>query len=163
MRGKLVLVAILAAVLATPAAVSAAATVLKSRMTGAQIANDDGGAPRGIAQATISLNEPRHRLCFEISYSGLGGQATGGYLRRGGPGELARPAVVLFSGRSVSPVDGCVANVATKTISELSDNPDGYYMDLTTRKLPKGAVRGQLHDGSGGDQQLEGPPSGGIG
>lgn len=163
MRGKLVLVAVMAAVLATPAAVSAATTVLKSRMTGAQIANDEGGAPRGIAQATISLNEPRHRLCFEISYSGLGGQATGGYLRRGGPGELARPAVVLFSGRSASPVSSCVSDVATKTMTELSDHPGGYYVDLTTRKLPKGAVRGQLHAGSSGDEQLEGPPSGGIG
>jgi hypothetical protein len=159
---KLVLAALLGAALTVPATVGAA-TVLKSRMTGAQIVNDEGGAPTGVAQATITLNEPRHRLCFEIAYSGLGGKATGGFLREGRPGDTARPAVVLFSGRSSSPVSGCVSEVATKAMSALADHPAGHYVDLTTRRLPKGAVRGQLHDGSAADEELEGPPSGGVG
>ena len=161
MRGKLVLFAVLSALLVLPAAVGAA-TVLKSRLTGAQIANDNGGAPRGVGQVTISLNESRQRLCFEVDYSGLGGKATGGFLRQGGPGELARPAVVLFSERAASPVTGCVAQVPSKTLTSLRDHPAGHYVDLTSRRFPKGAIRGQLHDG-GSDDELGAPPSGGIG
>jgi hypothetical protein len=133
-------------------------------MTGAQIVNDDGGAPRGTAQATITLNNGRHRLCFEIAYGGLGGKATGGFLRQGHRGDTARPAVILFSGRSASPVSGCVRDVPAKTIAALAKHPAGHYVDLTTRRLPKGAVRGQLRDGSAAEEEeLEGPPSGGIG
>jgi CHRD domain len=158
---RLALAVVLAAGLLPPAALGAA-TVLKSRLTGAQIVNDDGGAPRGVAQATLSLNEPRQRLCFEIAYSGLGGKATAGYLREGGPGELARPAVTLFSEAAASPVSGCVAEVPMKTLSGLRRHPAGHYVDLATRRLPKGAVRGQLHSGAGIGATLEGPSSGGV-
>lgn len=136
--------------------------MLKARMTGAQIVNEAGGSPRGVAQATISLNDSRRRVCFEIEYAGLGGRATGGFLRRGGPGELARPSVVLFTGSTASPASGCVSGVPSKTLSALSQRPAGHYVDLTTRRHPKGAVRGQLR--SGGDSgELEGPSSGGVG
>jgi hypothetical protein len=159
--GTLAAAAVLVAGLAVPAAVGAA-SVLKSRMTGAQIANDDGGAPRGLARATLRLEDGRSRVCFEIEYSGLGGKATAGYVRHGQPGQTARPAIVLFSGRAASPVTGCVGKVGKRTFAGLSEHPGGYSVDLATAKLPKGAVRGQLR-GVGGEQQLEGPPSGGIG
>lgn len=136
--------------------------MLKARMTGAQIANEAGGAPRGVAQATISLHDSRQRVCFEIEYAGLGGQATGGSLRRGGPGELARPSVVLFTGSTESPVSGCVSGVPSKTFTALSQRPAGHYVDLTTRRYPKGAVRGQLRPGEASGE-LEGPSSGGVG
>ena len=165
MRGKastLALVALLAAGLAVPALVGAA-TVLKSRMTGAQIVNNDGGSPRGVAQATLTLNVPRHRLCFEIDFSGLGGKATAGNLRHGRPGQTARPEVVLFTGRAQSPVSGCVGGVSESTMGALQAHPGTYYLDLATAKRPKGAVRGQLRGAAEGEQQLEGPPSGGVG
>jgi hypothetical protein len=163
MRGKagtLAAAAVLVAGFAVPAAVGAA-SVLKSRMTGAQIVNDDGGAPRGVAQATLRLNDARSRVCFEIEYSGLGGKATAGYVRHGRPGHTARPEIVLFSGRSASPVTGCVGAVGKRTLAGLSEHPGGYSVDLATAKRPKGAVRGQLRGAD--EQQLEGPPSGGIG
>jgi hypothetical protein len=156
----LALAAVLTTGLTVPTVV-AAATVLKSRMTGAQIVNEDGGAPRGVAQASLTLNEPAHRICFEISYHGLGGKATGGYLRRGRPGDMARPAVVLFAARGSNPVSGCVDGVDQRTIDGLAAHPAGHYVDLTTARFPKGAVRGQLRNG--GEETLEGPPSGGVG
>lgn len=159
---KHALAAVLVAGLAVPAVAAGAADVLKARMTGAQIVNDAGGAPQGVAQATISLNDSRRRVCFEIEYSGLGGRATGGFLRRGGPGELARPSVVLFTGSSESPVSGCVSRVPSKTLTALSERPTGHYVDLTTRRHPKGAVRGQLRPGDDAGE-LEGPSSGGVG
>src|SRR5215210_4633124 len=105
-KASLALAAVLALGLMAAAA-AGATTVLKSRMTGAQVVNDAGGAPRGVAQATLKLNPARDRICFDIAYSGLGGKATAGYLRHGGPGQLARPAVVLFTGRAASTVSGC--------------------------------------------------------
>ena len=165
MRAKasmLVLVAALTAGLVVPAAVGAA-TVLRAKLTGAQIVNDDGGAPRGVAQATLTLNPDRDRICFEISYRGLGGKAAAGYLRKGEAGQTARPAVVLFAGRASSPVSACVGAVGERTMTGLQDHPGGYYVDLATAKRPKGAVRGQLRDDGDGETQLGGPPSGGIG
>jgi hypothetical protein len=132
-------------------------------MTGAQIVNDEGGAERGVAQATLRLDAAHHRICFEVTYSGLGGKATAGYVRRGEAGQLARPAVVLFAGRSASPVSGCVGDVSARTIDGLQDHPGGHYVDLSTAKLPKGAVRGQLRGAGSGETELEGPPSGGVG
>ena len=160
---RLALAVVLVCGLIGPAMAVGAASVLKSRMTGAQIANDDGGAPRGTGQAAISVNRDRGRLCFEIEYSGLGGKATGGFLRHGGPGELSRPAVVLFSTRAASPVSGCVSNVPAKTLSAIDERPSSHYVDVTTGEYPKGAIRGQLRGSSTTDQELEGPPSGGIG
>jgi hypothetical protein len=164
MRGRVTtvaVVAVLSAALAGPAAVGAA-TVLKSRMTGAQVVNDHGGAARGVAQATLTLDASRHRICFELHYSGLGGKATAGYLRQGKPGQMARPAVVLFAGRAANPVDGCVDDVSGQLLDELERHPAAHYVDLASAKFPKGAVRGQLR-GSGEDAELQGPPSGGIG
>lgn len=158
----LAIVAVLAAGLIVPATVGAA-TVLKSRMTGAQVVNDDGGAPRGVAQATLHLNSARHRLCFEIAYSGLGGKATAGYLRQGEPGQMARPAVVLFTGSESSPVSGCVDGVGNRTMHGLQQHPGARYVDLASTHFPKGAVRGQLRAGDVEEAELEGPPSGGIG
>ena len=158
----LAIVAALAAGLIVPATVGAA-TVLKSRMTGAQVVNDDGGAPRGVAQATLHLNADRHRLCFEIAYSGLGGRATAGYLRQGEPGQMARPAVVLFARRASDPVSGCVGAVGNRTMRGLQQRPGAYYVDLASAGFPKGAVRGQLRAGDVDEAELEGPPSGGIG
>lgn len=156
-------VAVLTAGATAPAALGAA-SVLKSRMTGAQIVNDDGGSPRGVADATLRLNASRHLLCFEIAYSGLGGKPTAGYLRRGGPGETARPAVVLFAGaRFASPVSGCVGDVGGRTIAALQSHPADHYVDLATARRPKGAVRGQLHGAASGEQELDGPSSGGVG
>lgn len=158
----LAVVAVLAAGLAVPATVGAA-TVLKSRMTGAQVVNDDGGAPRGVAQATLNLNEARHRICFEIAYSGLGGKATAGYLRHGEPGQMARPAVVLFADRAASPAAGCADDVGRRTMQALQRHPGAHYVDLASARYPKGAVRGQLRGGDVDEAQLGGPPSGGIG
>jgi hypothetical protein len=148
----------LAAVLALglmASAAAGAATVLKSRMTGAQIVNDDGGAPRGVAQATLRLNAARHRICFDISFSGIGGKATAGYLRRGGPGQLARS--------SATPASGCVRKVGSRTMRALAQHPAGHYVDLASARYPKGAVRGQLREGDVEETELEGPPSGGVG
>jgi hypothetical protein len=159
---SLALVATLTAALIAPAMVGAA-TVLKSRMTGAQIVNDDGGSPRGVADATLRLNPERHRVCFEIAYTGLGGKATAGYLRRGGRGETAPPAVVLFAGaRFASPVTGCAA-VSGRTIAALQAHPAAHYVDLATAARPKGAVRGQLHGPGADEHELDGPASGGVG
>lgn len=165
MRGKagtLAVVAVLIAGLVLPAVVGAA-TMLKSRMTGGQIVNEDGGAPRGVAQATLTLSDSRNRICFEIGYKGLGGNATAGYLRRGEAGHMARPAVVLFSGRSASPVSGCVGGVSERTLAGLRERPGGHYVDLATAKYPKGAVRGQLRAGDAAGTPVAGPPSGGVG
>jgi hypothetical protein len=164
MRGKASLTALVAA-LATAVTVPAvveAATVLKSRMTGAQIVNADGGSPRGIAQATLTVNELGQRICFEIAYEGLGGKAIAGYLREGAPGQMARPTVTLFAGRLASPARGCVEEVPPRVLTALRDHPARHYVDLATRRYPKGAVRGQLRGGEH-EEGLAGPPSGGIG
>lgn len=155
-------VAVLAAPLAVPASVGAA-SVLKARMTGAQIVNDDGGAPRGVGQATLTVDEAVGRVCFEIAYSGLGGRAMAGYLREGDPGQMARPALTLFADRAASPARGCIGDVRARTITALSEHPAAHYVDLATRRFPKGAVRGQLRDSGHTEQELEGPPSGGVG
>ena len=165
MRGRataFAVVAMLSAALVGPTPVGAAA-VLKAKLSGEQIANPRGGAAHGVGAAALRVDSSRQRVCFEISYHGLGSKATAGYLRRGEPGETARPAVVLFSGaRFVSPVSGCVAGVGADTIAGLQRHPGGYYVDVASGKLPKGAVRGQLRAGRDAPEPRD-ASSGGIG
>ena len=152
-------VAALAAGLAIPAS-AGAATVLKSNMTGAQVVNSNGGAPRGVAHATVRVNSKRARLCFEITYSGLGGKARAGHLRRGAAGRMSRPLATLFAGRAASPVAGCVYDIERRALRRLERKPEKHYLDLTTRRFQKGAVRGQLRFETRGN--VGGPPSGGF-
>jgi hypothetical protein len=161
MRGRTSILAVVLALVA-PAAVEAA-VVLKAKMTGGQLVNEDGGARGGAAEAILDVDEPRRRLCFEIAYSGLGSQATAGYLREGDRGETARPSVVLFAGRAASPVTGCVGDLPARTLGALSDHPSGHYVDVATRALPKGAVRGQLRESDGFHGGLAVSSSGGVG
>ncbi len=161
MHGKSTLIATVAALAAgfTIPAFAGATTVLKSNMTGAQIVNDAGGAPRGVAHATVSVNPDRGRLCFQIDYSGLGGKATAGYLRRGRAGQTAMPMATLFAGRTASPASGCVRGLPARGLRRLERKPQRHYVDLATRKYAKGAVRGQLRFEA---RQVGGPPSGGA-
>lgn len=146
MAGKSNLVAALAALAAAMAipASAGATTVLKANMTGAQVANPEGGAPQGEGAAVITVHPRRGRLCFEISYWGLGGKAIGGHLRRGGPGKTSRPMATLFVGRSPSPVSGCLRDLPRRPLRRLERKPQKHFVDLTTRRYERGAVRGQL-------------------
>lgn len=161
MRSRALGVAVVAAAAAAaPAAPAAgdAATILKSNMTGAQIVNPQGGAPNGVADAILRVKPRRGRVCFSISYAGLGGRATSGFLRRGAQGEMSRPLAILFSARAGSPVKGCVRGVRKRPLRRLVADPGEHYVDLATRKRSKGAVRGQLLPTTGA---VAGPPSGG--
>lgn len=161
MPGKRTLVASIAALAAglTVPAAAGAATVLKANMTGAQVVNSDGGAPSGVAHAMLRVNAERARVCFEIEYSGLGGKATAGYLRRGEAGQMARPLATLFVGRAASPVSGCVDELSPRAVRRLDRRPQAHYLDLATRRYSRGAVRGQLRFETRSD--LGGAPSGG--
>ena len=163
MRGRataIAVVAMLSAALFGPTTVGAA-TLLRAKLTGTQIANPRGGAPQGAARATLTVDSASGRICFQVRYRGLGGRATAGYLRHGHPGDTARPAVVLFSGAPASPVSGCVDDISSATLEALQRHPGAHYVDLASAKRPRGSVRGQLH--KAGAAQLDAPASGGIG
>lgn len=98
-----------------------------------------GGNASG--QVTVVVDPPKGTACYILNVTGLEG-VTAAHIHTGGPGETGRPVVTLEApGDGAS--GGCV-NVAADLSSALLANPGGYYVNVHTRTLPNGAIRGQL-------------------
>ena len=137
------LIAAAIAVLAMPLTASAG-TLITAHATGEQVVNASGGDPDGSASFRLKVNRVEQRICYTISFRGIQ-DVTGAFLHKGGPGQIARPILTLFDrGVANSPQKGCVHNVRKRIVKRLKRKPSGHYVDLTSKKHPNGAVRGQL-------------------
>ena len=100
------------------------------------------GDPDAIGLAGISLNEPRGRLCWTISVSGVDG-ITAVTLHAGADGHVGDALVSLSIPRADGTSTGCV-HADPGLIAAITANPSGFYVNVTSTAFPEGAIRGQL-------------------
>jgi hypothetical protein len=139
------LVAALAALgLPTVALAQESTTTLTATLTGdAEVPGP--GDPDGAGTATITLRQSQ--VCFNMTWDNIGG-ATQAHIHQGGPGVAGPIVVTLFDVADPLPPgqnaqEGCV-DAEAAVIAAIGQNPAGYYVNVHTPELPKGAIRGQL-------------------
>ena len=144
----LALVAGLAALSLPTVALAQASTTLTATLTGeAEVPGP--GDPDGAGTARITLQESQ--VCFNLTWDNIGG-ANAGHIHQGGPGVAGDIVVPLFEVSDPLPSgpnsqEGCV-DAEAAVIDAIRQNPAGYYVNVHTPELPKGAIRGQLQAAS---------------
>ncbi|MDQ3915847.1 MAG: CHRD domain-containing protein [Actinomycetota bacterium] len=132
-------VAVAAALWGTTAA--GAGTTLSTALVGAE-ERPGPGDPDGNGFITLTLNQGRGEICFEVTLSGID-TATAGHIHKAPAGEPGPIFVTLFG--SEGPGAKCVT--ATKAqVKEIRRDPTQFYVNIHTATFPNGAVRGQLGD-----------------
>jgi hypothetical protein len=96
---------------------------------------------RGHGQITVVVDPPKGTACYLMNVSGLEG-ITAAHIHTGGPGETGRPVLTLDT-PDEGTSGGC-APVSAELAAALLGNPGGYYVNIHTRAVPPGAIRGQL-------------------
>jgi hypothetical protein len=98
---------------------------------------------KGQGQITVVVDPPKGTACYIMNVSGLEG-ITAAHIHTGGPGATGRPVITLDAPEDGS--SGGCAQVNAELSAALLGNPGGYYVNVHTRALPNGAIRGQLSD-----------------
>lgn len=93
-----------------------------------------GGGPVGISGTDT--------LCFSLTVNNVSEPMTM-HLHRGGVGETGGQ-VALLNGPSADYRAGDCVEIGADLVSELSGNPQAFYIDVHTDEFPDGAVRSQL-------------------
>jgi hypothetical protein len=142
------LVAALAALGLPTVALAQESTTLTATLTGeAEVPGP--GDPDGTGTATITLRQSQ--VCFNMTWDNIGG-ATQAHIHKGAPGAAGPIVVTLFDVADPLPPgqngqEGCV-DAEAAVIAAIGQNPAGYYVNVHTPELPKGAIRGQLQGSS---------------
>lgn len=123
------------------ASVATAAQTLSTTLVGSE-ERPGPGDPDGNGFVTLTLNQGRGEICFELTLSGIDA-ATRGHIHKAPAGEPGPIFVTLFE--SEGPGAKCVS--ATKAqVKEIRQNPTLFYVNIHTATYPGGAIRGQLGD-----------------
>ena len=108
------------------------------RMSGNQVV-PGGGVPEAAGTANLEIDPAAGRICYRLAYDGM--TATGAQIHEGRAGENGPTVVVLDVGQNGG--DGCVP-AAPGTLSEIQNDPRGYYLSVDADGYRDGAMRGQL-------------------
>lgn len=121
--------------------VATAGTTFSTDLVGAE-ERPGPGDPDGTGFVTLTMNQGRGEICFELTLSGIDA-ATAGHIHKAPAGQFGDVFVPLFG--SEGPGARCVS--ATKAqIREIRKSPEMFYVNIHTATYPGGAVRGQLGD-----------------
>jgi hypothetical protein len=102
------------------------------------------GDPDGTGSASVTIDTANSQVCYTLFVQNLTLPAAAAHIHRGTAGE-GGDVVVPFdivpdaTGNAVS----CVA-VDAALLSEIAQNPAGFYVNVHTSDFPDGAVRGQV-------------------
>ena len=99
----------------------------------------DPGPGDAAGTANVEIDAPAGRVCYRLAYDGI--QATGAQIRMGRPGENGPALVGLSVGQNGD--DGCVP-ADPQLLSEIQNDPRGYYLSVDADGYPGEAMRGQL-------------------
>ncbi len=105
------------------------------------------GDPDAVARVEI-VSDPSGALCFDVSATGLGSEATVADVHRGREGEIGD--AVVSAGAPTSSVDGtdtwthACATADAEVVDELNTDPGAFYADIHTVDFEAGAIRAQL-------------------
>jgi CHRD domain len=132
--------------LVSPAAAGTGGRPLSTTLTGAAEAPGPGD-PDATGQANLRLNQGKHRVCFDISWSGIDGTVFAGHIHIAPPGVPGPIVVTLFTGSfaGTDAVSDCVGDVDRGLIKAIRKDPSAYYVNVHSQpNFANGAVRGQL-------------------
>lgn len=94
--------------------------------------------------ATLRLNQGRHRICYRVDVSGLTLPATGAHIHAAAAGLTGDVVVTLTPPDETGVSSGCVTDLERSLIKDMRKHPAQYYVNVHTSDFPEGAVRGQL-------------------
>lgn len=119
-------------------------TVLTGRSVISSTGHKGAGDPDGLGSANVLIHDAT-TLCAGVSVSGLAAP-TEVHIHRGKHNENGPHVVTLTVPSSGDPgaSSGCVNGVATSLVTEISQHPNRFYIQLHTGEFPAGALRGQL-------------------
>jgi len=94
----------------------------------------------------ITIDRPKHLLCYELVASGIAVQA--GHIHRAAPGSNGGVVVDLgaFGEPFGSTSAGCTTVDNWRLLRNLVNTPGKFYVNLHTTAYPGGEIRGQLAD-----------------
>jgi len=101
------------------------------------------GPAGGTGTALITLHPANNTVCYELTWSNLGGEPTASHLHDAAAGKNGDIKVVLLEPPNPK---GCVP-AAAADITSIDANPQGWYVNIHTAQYSSGAVRGQLERG----------------
>jgi len=116
----------------------AADTTFTVKMSGKQ--ESPKGDPDGKGTAKITLSPSRGKVCFKITWSGIG-TPNAAHIHKGAKG-VAGPVVIPFFATPPKH-SGCV-KAKKSLISAIAKHPKSYYVNVHNKKYPAGALRAQL-------------------
>lgn len=102
------------------------------------------GDEDGTGTAAVTVDMANGQVCYDLNVQNLAFPAAAAHIHRGAAGESG-PVVVPFdmapdaSGAAAS----CV-KVEADLLSEIAQNPAGFYVNVHTSEFPDGAIRGQI-------------------
>jgi hypothetical protein len=99
------------------------------------------GSPTGSGTAKITLEPSRGKVCFRLTWSGIG-SPTASHIHKGARGKAGN-VVIPFFGTPPAKHSGCVS-AKKSLIAAIIKTPGAYYVNIHTKKYPAGAIRGQL-------------------
>jgi hypothetical protein len=114
-------------------------TVLQTELSGQEEVPGPGD-PDGSGSATIVVIPP-DTICYTLTAEGIE-PATAAHIHQGDPGEAG--PVVLPLEPPTSGVSGGCTEADPELVSDLQENPGGYYVNVHNEEYPEGAIRGQL-------------------
>ena len=97
----------------------------------------------GTGRARLDLMPAKEQICYTLTVSNIG-RATAAHIHRGTATE-AGPILKELEAPSDGSSQGCV-RLSRTAITNIKNNPSGYYVNVHNRAFPNGAIRGQLHN-----------------
>ena len=102
------------------------------------------GDDDGWGRIKIRVDDGLDQICADLEVRSVG-EVTGAQIYRGGPGENGTPVVKLDTPDDNDSED--CDFIGDALADEIQANPSGFYVNVTTREFPSGALRGQLGPG----------------
>lgn len=120
-------------------------------MSGAEECDSSGtcgvGDTDGSATGSITVNVGQDRVCWEFTNVANIAVPNRGHIHKAAAGSNG-PIVVDFfnvAAGTQGPLTGCTtAPLGKALLTDILQNPSGYYLNLHNADFPAGAVRGQL-------------------
>jgi hypothetical protein len=127
---------------ATPTAAATAPPVLRVTLA-AQNEVPQAGDTEMSGTGTVRLNPASGEVCPDLEITKPQGTAIrAAHIHRGAVGTNG-PVVIPFQSEADRIKDDCVT-ADPALVTEVSQQPDGFYVNVHTERFPNGAVRGQL-------------------
>lgn len=124
----------------TPDEDSAETTEFEVTLSGKGVGPEPGDDD-GTGSGTVTIDGDSGKVCVDLTTAGLG-EVVAVHLQRGSI-ERSGPIVLPLPTAEAGKVEGCVEGEPA-AVGGVLDNPGEYFINVRTRDIPGGAIRGPL-------------------